>query len=115
MHCFFIYNLKKAAAYRSHLQISIYFPVFIFMFYYRPFLPAYQMRRFKMMLVSAFLSFAALAQDNFRFIPYGEDYGLPQSSIYDIAQDQNGFIWIGTAGGVCRFDGYGMKVYKQSA
>ncbi len=67
-----------------------------------------------MILMCTFLSFAGMAQDNFRFIPYGEDYGLPQSSIYDIAQDQNGFIWIGTADGLCRFDGYQMKVYKQS-
>jgi hypothetical protein len=60
------------------------------------------------------LCVAAKAQSNGRFTNYGVDQGLPQSSIYDISQDRNGFIWIGTAGGVCRFDGYQFKVYKTS-
>jgi signal transduction histidine kinase/ligand-binding sensor domain-containing protein len=66
-------------------------------------------------ILTILLSLAVQAQDNYRFISYGEDSGLPQSSIYDIGQDKDGFIWIGTAGGLCRFDGYQMKVYKQSA
>lgn len=72
------------------------------------------MHRICILIFAVFLFFAARAQNNYRFTPYGEDNGLPQSSIYDIAQDQNGFIWIGTAGGLCRFDGFQMKVYKQS-
>ncbi len=31
--------------------------------------------------------------------------GLPQNTIYDIAQDKDGYIWIGTDEGVVRFDG----------
>ncbi len=53
----------------------------------------------------------AKAQDNARFTSYSVDDGLPQSSIYDVGQDSNGFIWIGTAGGLCRFDGYQFKTY----
>jgi signal transduction histidine kinase/ligand-binding sensor domain-containing protein len=60
------------------------------------------------------LCLAVNAQSSGRFTNYGVNEGLPQSSIYDISQDKNGFIWIGTAGGLCRFDGYQFKVYKTS-
>lgn len=64
--------------------------------------------------LSLLLCLAVNAQGNHQFTNYGVNEGLPQSSIYDISQDKNGFIWIGTAGGVCRFDGYQFKVYKTS-
>jgi signal transduction histidine kinase len=32
--------------------------------------------------------------------------GLPSSEVYDIIQDRQGFIWISTDNGICRFDGY---------
>jgi len=32
--------------------------------------------------------------------------GLPSSEVYDILQDREGYIWISTDHGVCRFDGY---------
>ena len=37
--------------------------------------------------------------------------GLPQSFISDMAQDANGFIWIGTRGGLARYDGHNIKTY----
>ena len=37
--------------------------------------------------------------------------GLSHSTVYDIAQDQDGFIWIGTIEGLNRYDSYGFKVY----
>ncbi|MBN4081672.1 histidine kinase [bacterium AH-315-C07] len=36
---------------------------------------------------------------------YSVERGLPQSQVKDIFQDSKGFIWVGTLGGVCRFDG----------
>ena len=33
------------------------------------------------------------------------DEGLPQSSISDIAQTPDGYLWIGTVDGLVRFDG----------
>jgi len=40
------------------------------------------------------------------------DEGLPQSSISDIAQTPDGYLWIGTVDGLVRFDGVHFKVYR---
>jgi signal transduction histidine kinase/ligand-binding sensor domain-containing protein len=65
--------------------------------------------------ISLLLCIMLNAQNNQRFANYSVNEGLPQSSIYDIIQDRDNFMWIGTAGGLTRFDGYQFKVYKQSA
>ncbi|MCW3123910.1 MAG: histidine kinase, partial [Flavipsychrobacter sp.] len=54
------------------------------------------------------------AQQNDIFTSYGTDEGLPQSSIWNITQDKNGFLWMGTADGICRFDGYNFTVYRNN-
>jgi len=41
-----------------------------------------------------------------------DDDGLPSNTVYHTAQDQKGFIWIGTEKGICRFDGKNFKPYK---
>jgi signal transduction histidine kinase/ligand-binding sensor domain-containing protein/DNA-binding response OmpR family regulator len=38
--------------------------------------------------------------------------GLPSNNINCIAQDKNNFIWVGTDNGLCRYDGYRFKVFK---
>jgi ligand-binding sensor domain-containing protein len=38
--------------------------------------------------------------------------GLPQSFISGLAQDRQGFIWIGTRDGLARYDGKKFKVFK---
>lgn len=37
--------------------------------------------------------------------------GLPSNHIYDIVQDHHGYIWMGTPGGLCRYDGYSFVNY----
>ncbi|MGY0041152.1 two-component regulator propeller domain-containing protein [Pedobacter sp. NJ-S-72] len=37
--------------------------------------------------------------------------GLSQNSVLSVAQDQEGFIWLGTRHGLNRYDGYRFKVY----
>ena len=39
--------------------------------------------------------------------------GLPQSNIYCVKQDQRGYLWIGTGGGLCSFDGKKFKIYSK--
>lgn len=40
-----------------------------------------------------------------RFVNYSAADGLPSNTVYDITQDADGALWIGTRGGLCRFDG----------
>ncbi len=37
--------------------------------------------------------------------------GLAQSAVMDICQDQYGYVWFGTRGGLSRYDGYGFVNY----
>ncbi|MCF8378663.1 MAG: response regulator [Bacteroidales bacterium] len=43
---------------------------------------------------------------------YGPEEGLSHSTVLDINRDENGFIWVFTLKGLCRFDGYHFKEYK---
>jgi len=56
------------------------------------------------------LPFAAFSQ-NYYFDNYNVQQGLAQSNIYDIIQDDDGYVWLGTAGGVSRFDGVNFVNY----
>lgn len=38
--------------------------------------------------------------------------GLPNYSAISLTQDHTGFMWIGTIGGLCRYDGIRFKVYR---
>lgn len=40
------------------------------------------------------------------------DNGLPDDNVRNIAQDSKGFIWMGTPGGLYRFDNYFYTTYK---
>ncbi|MTI88229.1 MAG: GHKL domain-containing protein [Balneolaceae bacterium] len=46
-----------------------------------------------------------------RFMHYGLEEGISQVTISAIAQDDKGFIWIGTSGGLNRYDGRNFMVY----
>ncbi len=41
--------------------------------------------------------------------------GLPSNIMSAIAQDQNDFMWIGTANGLCRYDGHQFIVFKKES
>ena len=37
---------------------------------------------------------------------------MPQSTVYEIFQDKDNYLWIGTdGGGLCRYDGFRFKYY----
>jgi ligand-binding sensor domain-containing protein/serine phosphatase RsbU (regulator of sigma subunit) len=50
-----------------------------------------------------------------QFIPfrnYTVENGLPSNTIYDIEQDQRGYLWFATQVGAVRFDGKNFKTYS---
>ncbi len=57
-------------------------------------------------------SFSQESTITYRF--YTNSEGLSQSTVYQILQDKQGFLWIGTGDGLNRFDGFNFKVYKRS-
>lgn len=55
-----------------------------------------------------------LAQ-TYPFKNYTIESGLPQSTVYHAYQDKKGYVWAGTQGGVCRFDGREFKVWNATS
>lgn len=47
-----------------------------------------------------------------RFETISTDDGLPGSTIKCVAQDEQGYIWIGTFNGLARYDGYGFNIFR---
>lgn len=45
------------------------------------------------------------------YTSFNSNVGLPSNTIYDINQDENGFIWIATDYGLSKFDGLTFKNY----
>ena len=43
------------------------------------------------------------------------EQGLPQNSIRPMLQTRDGFLWVGTRGGLARFDGISFVLYKANA
>jgi ligand-binding sensor domain-containing protein/signal transduction histidine kinase len=61
-------------------------------------------------LLVAFASGPASAQ--YRVDNWTSENGLPQSSINDVIQTREGFLWLATFGGLIRFDGAEMHVFN---
>lgn len=45
------------------------------------------------------------SSDSYHFQIWNQNHGIPQSHVIDIAQTQNGYLWLATPGGLVRFDG----------
>lgn len=48
-----------------------------------------------------------------RFVNYSAADGLPSNTVYAIAQDQDGVLWVGTRNGLASFDGSRFKSHKE--
>ncbi|MFA6958426.1 MAG: two-component regulator propeller domain-containing protein [Thermoanaerobaculia bacterium] len=60
-------------------------------------------------------SATVLAEPSLRFRHYGVDEGLSSGYVNAIARDRAGFIWVGTAFGLNRFDGHRFVTYRHEA
>lgn len=56
---------------------------------------------------------SSLADITFQHL--GQEQGLPNAIATAMAEDGQGFLWVGTLGGLARWDGYRFKVYKGDA
>ena len=72
------------------------------------------MSRLLCILIFLFLPLVLFGQETLLVKGYGVDQGLPQSTVWDILQDDFGFLWVGTADGLCRFDGYSFNTYRNN-
>lgn len=66
----------------------------------------------KTFLLTAFvlISLSVSAQKFFR--SFNTTQGLADNTVYCSRQDANGFLWLGTANGLCRFDGISFTTYQ---
>lgn len=57
--------------------------------------------------VLCFLLFTNLLSGQiYRFRNFGNESGIPNTFIYTLGQDENGYLWVGTAAGISKFDGF---------
>ena len=73
-------------------------------------------RAIKALVCSAVWVLSALASaaselQPYRIDPWQVEDGLPQSSVLTIVQTHDGYLWLGTAGGLVRFNGTQFKVF----
>lgn len=57
-----------------------------------------------------FITLSTLGQDYY-YKNFTKEDGLPGSEVYDLIQDKDGYIWMATSYGVCRYDGYEFKTF----
>jgi ligand-binding sensor domain-containing protein/signal transduction histidine kinase len=51
--------------------------------------------------------------DGFSQQVWSTENGLPQSSVHVVVQTSDGFLWLGTEGGLARFNGYQFRVFDR--
>ncbi|GAB3020710.1 hybrid sensor histidine kinase/response regulator transcription factor [Niabella terrae] len=67
--------------------------------------------RFSCLLLPAALLFSTTLAGQYYFKHYRVDDGLVHNSVTAVIQDRTGLLWIGTRGGLNRFDGYTFKTF----
>lgn len=72
------------------------------------------MIRFILYFILSTLIFQNLAAQNLEFKHISIDNGLSQNTVNSIAQDKKGIIWVGTLGGLNKFNGYDFTVFTHN-
>lgn len=52
------------------------------------------------------------SEESFYFKRLSTENGLAQNTVFCILQDNQGFMWFGTKDGLCRYDGYRFKIFR---
>lgn len=53
----------------------------------------------------------SLFSQAYQFKSYNIDNGISQPYVYTVNQDKNGYLWIGTGEGLCKFDGISFRSF----
>lgn len=72
-------------------------------------------RLLKSVILFIYLGFfvhTGFGQQKISFNRLSVEQGLSQTSVLSVAQDSNGFIWLGTRYGLNKYDTYKVKIYK---
>jgi len=77
-------------------------------------LHSFRVRNIKIILIEifCFFSFYAPAQNAIRFDRFSTLDGLGSNTIFDIVQDDKGFLWFATYDGLSRYNGYDFENFK---
>lgn len=67
-----------------------------------------------LLLVSGLTRNAFAQTEDYQFARYSTEKGLSHNQVNCFLKDRQGFVWIGTADGLNRFDGYSFKIFKHS-
>jgi ligand-binding sensor domain-containing protein len=67
-----------------------------------------------LVFLTLFLISSAAISQRYAFINYSTSEGLPQSQVNSIIQDNDGYLWIGTFGGLAKFDGKKFSSFGKS-
>ncbi|MBO9200023.1 MULTISPECIES: sensor histidine kinase [Niastella] len=67
-----------------------------------------------LLLFTGFLTVCTSYAQEYNYIHYDVKDGLAGSTVYDVCQDKEGFIWFATEAGVSRFDGTHFKNFTTS-
>ena len=65
-----------------------------------------------LLLIGPLVQQAAAATREFYFAPIGSERGLVQGSVSAMTQDRQGFVWVGTQGGLHRYDGERYRLFR---
>ncbi len=71
--------------------------------------------KFFLILFSLIFTFFTLLGQNYSFVSYSTSSGLPQSQVTSVIQDSNGYLWVGTLGGLARFNGKDFITYSSES
>tara|TARA_R110002072_G_scaffold303044_1_gene492074 strand:- start:23210 stop:26158 length:2949 start_codon:yes stop_codon:yes gene_type:complete len=67
------------------------------------------------LLISYFLFVSLFAfTQKYSFVTYSTEEGLPQSQVTAIGQDDKGYLWIGTLGGLAKFNGSSFTTFSSN-
>ena len=65
----------------------------------------------RFLVVLILLCAGSSTAQRYSFLTFGTAQGLPQSQVTSITQDERGYLWIGTLGGLARFNGRDFETF----